>query len=254
MKQADIVIGNEYLTEVSGAKVKVKVISRVEPGETGAYYKKRVSFRVVRSDNGKVLEKTRDPAALHDLPKPTTYSVRFYRDESTPRLEGALMYAATEDPKAARASFDEIKEYIKNSHSGFEGGIVRLLVNDGPGLRYPKDPKLANTEKCAGCGHRWDKAMLILTDAGEVCREGGQGGESPKSQCYAWAKAPKPVEVTRAAYEDALRNCIGWCPDCKDFEVDGVEPDAEHQKCDKCEGLKGMGAEWALTCGLITVS
>lgn len=200
MRLSEITIGMECLTEVSGTRVKVKVISRVEPGDSGAYYKKRVSFRLQRVDNGRVLEKTRDSAALHPLPKPDTFSVVLYENEASLITKGSLVFEATENFEDARVSFREVKEEIR---VGTKKGIVRLLKNGGPFWRYPK--------------------------------------------------APEAHKVASENYEWALRTSTGWCPACRAFEVEGVEPDARNQKCDKCGGLEGCGAEWALTSGLIQI-
>ena len=87
MKIDEIEIGRVYLTTVSGCKVRVKVLARVEPD--GKWHK-RTRFRVQRADSGKYLEKPRDAAALHPL-------VAVRRPPRKPVVDEAAYQAALAD-------------------------------------------------------------------------------------------------------------------------------------------------------------
>ena len=61
MKIKEIVVGSSYYTKVGGGRVKVKVLSTVEPTP----FSKQTRFRVQREDNGRALDKPRTASALH---------------------------------------------------------------------------------------------------------------------------------------------------------------------------------------------
>jgi hypothetical protein len=60
---AEVKIGNKYWTRVSGQKVLV-----IAMGVTEDYYSHRRKIVCARADNGKRLDKARDPGALHPTP------------------------------------------------------------------------------------------------------------------------------------------------------------------------------------------
>jgi hypothetical protein len=60
---SEIKIGSKAWTRVSGEKVLVIIM-----GITEDYYSHRRKVRVARADNGKRLDKARDPGALHPTP------------------------------------------------------------------------------------------------------------------------------------------------------------------------------------------
>lgn len=64
MKQKDVVIGQTYITLVSGTPTRVVVLAETHN------FSKRALFVVKREDNGQRLPKPRTPAALHDPIKP----------------------------------------------------------------------------------------------------------------------------------------------------------------------------------------
>lgn len=73
MKIADVMIGGVYFTTVSGSRVKVIAVHRVEPD--GAF-QKQTRFVVKRADNGKVLDKRRAASALRPIPARTADPLR----------------------------------------------------------------------------------------------------------------------------------------------------------------------------------
>jgi hypothetical protein len=64
MKLKDVVVGETYLTQVSGCLVEVIVVR-----ESRDYLSRRVKFILKRKDNGQPLPKHRPPAALHPITK-----------------------------------------------------------------------------------------------------------------------------------------------------------------------------------------
>lgn len=66
MKQKDVKIGGEYLTKVSGARVKVRVKHEI----TAAGRAGKMAYRLVRVDTGAELPKARTASALHPIPEP----------------------------------------------------------------------------------------------------------------------------------------------------------------------------------------
>lgn len=69
MKIEEIEIGGTYYTKISGSRVKVIVVRRIEAtsflGRT-----RSTRFEVKRADNGKRLDKARTAAALHAARRP----------------------------------------------------------------------------------------------------------------------------------------------------------------------------------------
>jgi hypothetical protein len=57
--------------------------------------------------------------------------------------------------------------------------------------------------------------------------------------------------VTEEDYEQAARDLIGWCPNCRRFTRDGTEGDATGYDCPSCDYHNVVGAEEALVTGLI---
>lgn len=75
MKQKDVKIGGEYLTKVSGARVKVRVTDkRTVPRRSLTFSlrsfagESRTVFAVERSDNGRTIS-PRSAASLHPIPE-----------------------------------------------------------------------------------------------------------------------------------------------------------------------------------------
>ena len=60
MLKAEVVIGNDYMTDVSGNDVRVRVLYEVTDR-----YSKRTKYMVRRVDNGKNLDKPRGPGVLY---------------------------------------------------------------------------------------------------------------------------------------------------------------------------------------------
>ena len=60
------------------------------------------------------------------------------------------------------------------------------------------------------------------------------------------------TKVTMEEYTHACEMYYGWCPDCKGFNRESTEPDAEGYTCDVCDCSNVVGAENALIMGLIT--
>lgn len=54
-------------------------------------------------------------------------------------------------------------------------------------------------------------------------------------------------------YMEATEHYLGWCPDCKAFSTECVEPDAEDYLCEACGNREVVGAEHALLLGWINV-
>jgi hypothetical protein len=65
MKLKDVIVGESYLTTVSGCLVEVIVVR-----ESRDYLSRRRRFILKRKDNGQPLPKHRSPAALHPLRQP----------------------------------------------------------------------------------------------------------------------------------------------------------------------------------------
>jgi hypothetical protein len=64
MKQAEITVGHEYITTVSGVSRRVRVL-----GTKQDYYSGRTKFEVQTVRDGKILPKYRSAAALHAAPE-----------------------------------------------------------------------------------------------------------------------------------------------------------------------------------------
>lgn len=65
MLQKEIEVGGEYLTRVSGALVRVRVLHAVERESWSARQQTLTRFKVARVDNGETLPKVRTASALH---------------------------------------------------------------------------------------------------------------------------------------------------------------------------------------------
>lgn len=63
-----------------------------------------------------------------------------------------------------------------------------------------------------------------------------------------------PLTIPVYEYDDATRNYLGFCPNCKDFTRDCTEPDADGYDCPQCDGNDVVGAGQALMLGLIDLS
>jgi len=59
------------------------------------------------------------------------------------------------------------------------------------------------------------------------------------------------TQISEVDYVDATENYMGFCTECCEFTMSGVEPDAEEYHCEECEGDTVVGAENALIMGLI---
>lgn len=62
----------------------------------------------------------------------------------------------------------------------------------------------------------------------------------------------KPT-ITKAEFDEALKNNLGFCSACRRFTLDGVEPDAMHYSCPECDRNTVFGTEEALTLGVFTI-
>lgn len=64
---------------------------------------------------------------------------------------------------------------------------------------------------------------------------------------------PNPTKVSEEDFFMAQECMIGWCNDCKEFNREMTEPDAEFYDCDVCDENNVYGAENALIMGLIVL-
>ena len=94
MLKSQVVIGGEYMTEVSGNEVRVKVLYEVTDR-----YSHRTKYMVRRVDNGRDLDKPRGPGVL--------YLCKEYKKDITERFQEFLA-----QPKEDSAEGDVAKRIL----------------------------------------------------------------------------------------------------------------------------------------------
>lgn len=62
------------------------------------------------------------------------------------------------------------------------------------------------------------------------------------------------IELTSDEFMEKREEYAGYCLKCKEWTMDGVEPDAEKYECPVCEKRAVYGAEELLILGLIEIT
>jgi hypothetical protein len=168
------------------------------------------------------------------------------------RVNGSLDYIYPVNGRGRAFTLSELQGIVGGLTEVVRCGSLRLVIDEEGKLKGKERNEGATLYALPYLG----AGDYVVGDA-VLCSPAGVGEEREDDPCgdrecgdCDIAGCDGPPEVSEEDYRMATDQYLGWCQDCAEFRVDGMEPDARGYECPACGGTRTVGAEDALMDGL----